>query len=177
MLKLELQMSKKELKEYLKGLTKKQLDEQIQDLYSRLKDVKEYYDFAFNPKENELIEACRFQISREYFPLNGRKPKARRSVAQKWIRKLKTLGAEPSLIADVMLYNIEVAQTYSAEKIIKNDSFYRSIHKSFDEAITFIIDNFLKHELKSRIELIVESCHQNGWPNKSSFEDLADLYF
>ena len=102
-------MSKRELKEYLKDLSKKQMEEQILDLYSRFKEVKEYYDFAFNPKENELIENCRFQISKEYFPVNGRKAKARRSVAQKWIRKLKTLGAEPSLIADLMLYNIEIA--------------------------------------------------------------------
>ena len=56
-------MSKRELRKYLKELNKEQLEDQILDLYNRFKDVKEYYDFAFNPRENELIEQCRFQIS------------------------------------------------------------------------------------------------------------------
>ena len=66
-------MSKRELRKYLKELTKVQLEEQLIDLYERFKPVKEYYDFAFNPKENELIELCRFQISKEYYPVGSRK--------------------------------------------------------------------------------------------------------
>lgn len=169
-------MSKRELKAYIKDLSKEQLEEQIQDLYSRFKEVKEYYDFAFNPKENELLELCRFQIGKEYFPLSGRKAKARRSVAQKWIRKLKTLGAEPSLIADVMLYNIEISQTYSEEKTITKEAFFRSIFKSFEEAVKFISDNGMMHEFGGRIDKITDECLRQNWHNKASFEKLADLY-
>jgi len=82
-------MSKKDLKEYLQQLNKKQLQEQITDLYTRFKDVKEFYDFAFNPQENKLLEECKFKISKEYFPVSGRKAKMRRSVAQKFIRHFK----------------------------------------------------------------------------------------
>ncbi len=170
-------MSKRELKGYLQGLTKKQMEAQVLDLYARFKEVKEFYDFAFNPKENELIETCRFQISKEYFPLNGRKPKARRSVAQKWIRKLKTLGAEPSLIANIMLYNIEVAQSYSSEKFITKESFYKSIHKSFEEAVSFISENILQQEFSSRVDKIAINSVENNWPNKVLFEKIADNLF
>jgi len=72
-------MSKRELRKYLKELTKEQLEDQILDLYNRFKDVKEYYDFAFNPRENELMEQCRFHISKEYYPVGSRKAKMRRS--------------------------------------------------------------------------------------------------
>ena len=102
-------MSKRELRKYLKGLTKEQLEDQIVDLYERFKQVKEYYDFAFNPNENELIEQCRFQISKEYYPIGSRKAKMRRSVAQKWIKKLTLLDADATLLADVMFFNIEIA--------------------------------------------------------------------
>ena len=105
-------MSKRELKKYLKDLSKEQLEEQILDIYNRFKEVKEYYDFAFNPKENELMEQCRFQISKEYYPVSSRKPKMRRSVAQKWIKKLQQWDADSSLLADVMFFNIEIAQSY-----------------------------------------------------------------
>jgi len=168
-------MSKRELKAYIKELTKEQLEEQIQDLYVRFKDVKEYYDFAFNPKEKELLEHCRFQISKEYFPLNGRKPKKRRSVAQKWIRKLTLLGVEPSLIGDLMLYNIEIAQTYSNGKSLQ-ETFYRSIFKSFDETLGFINENGIKRDFSLRVGNIVNECIKQKWTNAEAFERLADLY-
>lgn len=169
-------MSKRELKTYLNGLTKKQLEEQIIDLYSRFKEVKEFYNFAFNPNEAQLYEECRFAISKEYFPVTGRKAKARRSVAQKWIRKLKTLGAEPSLIAGIMLYSIEIAQVWSGDKTVTKDTFYRSMLKSFDETLAFAEQNSLQLELASRIRKIVEVAEKQCWPNAGLFAVKGERY-
>ena len=71
-------MSKRDLKKYLTELNKEQLKEQIIDLYARFKEVKEYYDFVFNPQEQKLVDECKFKISKEYFPSNGRKAKEKR---------------------------------------------------------------------------------------------------
>ena len=60
-------MSKKDLKLYIHELDKEQLEDQIIDLYTRFKEVKEYYDFAFNPKENKLMEECKLKISKGVF--------------------------------------------------------------------------------------------------------------
>ena len=169
-------MSKRELKKYLKDLTKDQLAEQIIDLYNRFGNVKEYYDFAFNPNENKLIELCRFQISKEYYPVSSRKAKMRRSVAQKWIRKLMSLDAEPSLVADVMFFNIEIALTFSGEHIIRQDSFFISMYKSFDEALHFVSKKGILTEFKGRIEKIAGDTLDQKWPNRNAFEDLADMY-
>lgn len=169
-------MSKRELKKYIKELSKEQLEDQIVELYERFKEIKEYYDFAFNPKENELLEQCRFQISREYFPTSSRRAKMRRSVAQKWIKKLMLLGAEPSLLADVMFYNIEIAQTFSGEHFVRQDSFYTSFFKSFDEALRFVSEKGILNEFRGRIEKIAGDACDQKWPNRHAFEDLADLY-
>ncbi len=163
-------MSKRELKKYLHELNKKQLEEQINDLYSRFKEVKVFYDFVFNPKEDKLLDECKFKISKEYFPLNGRRPKARRSVAQKYIKHFKQLGVEASIIAEVMLYNIEIAQSYSREKEIKQDAFYKSILKSFEEASSFIYENSLKKEFMPRIREVVDEAISQNWYNSSFFE-------
>lgn len=163
-------MSKRELKKYIGELTKAQLEEQIIDLYARFKDVKAYYDFAFNPKEDKLLEECKFKIGKEYFPVNGRKPKMRRSVAQKYIRNFKTLGVEPAVIADVMLYNIEIAQAFCSEKPVKQDSFYTSMLKSFQEAVTYIFENGLKKEMQSRLDKIVDETIDQNWFNSKGFE-------
>ncbi|WP_321281802.1 DUF6155 family protein [Marinifilum fragile] len=162
-------MSKKDLKEYIHHLTKEQLEEQIIDLYTRFKDVKEFYDFAFNPKENKLMEECKFKISKEYFPVNGRKAKMRRSVAQNYIRHFNRLGVDSSLIADIMLYNIEVAQTYTSEQFIKQESFYKSMLKSFQEAVKYIRDNSLDNEFKARLNKIVDESIDQNWMNSKGF--------
>lgn len=169
-------MSKRELRKYLKELTKEQLEEQIVDLYNRFGNVKEYYDFAFNPNENKLVELCRFQISREYYPVNGRKAKMRRSVAQKWIKKLLSLDADASLLADVMFFNIEIAQTFSSEHFIRQESFFTSLYKSFDEAIRFVSEKGILNDFRGRIEKIAGDAWDQNWPNRSAFEDLSDLY-
>jgi hypothetical protein len=169
-------MSKRELRKYLKELTKEQLEDQIADLYNRFRDVKEYYDFAFNPNENQLIELCRFQISKEYYPVGSRKAKLRRSVAQKWIKKLMVLDADASLVADVMFFNIEIAQTFSGEHMVRQESFYTSLFKSYDEALRFVSEKGILADFKGRIEKIAGDAWDQQWPNRSAFEDLSDMY-
>lgn len=169
-------MSKRELRKYLKGLTKEQLEDQIVDLYERFKQVKEYYDFAFNPNENELIEQCRFQISKEYYPIGSRKAKMRRSVAQKWIKKLTLLDADAILLADVMFFNIEIALTFSGEHIIRQESFFTSMYKSFDEALRFVSEKGILTEFRGRIEKIANDTWDQQWPNRNAFEDISDMY-
>ncbi len=169
-------MSKRELRKYLKSLTKEQLEDQIVDLYERFKQVKEYYDFAFNPNENELIEQCRFQISKEYYPIGSRKAKMRRSVAQKWIKKLTLLDADATLLADVMFFNIEIALTFSGEHIIRQESFFTSMYKSFDEALRFVSEKGILTEFRGRIEKIANDTWDQQWPNRNAFEDISDMY-
>lgn len=170
-----LTMSKREFKKYICELSKKQLEEQITDLYHRFKEVKEFYDFAFNPREDKLLDECKFKITKEYFPVNGRKPKARRSVAQKNIKHFIKLGVEPFLIADIMIYNIEIAQTYSATKVIKQDAFFISMLKSFQEAMKFIIENSLFTSFQFRIEKIVDETIEQNWFNFRAFEKELKL--
>ena len=136
-------MSKRDLKKYLTGLNKEQLEEQIIELYEKFSPVKVFYDFVFNPKEETLLQESKLKISHEYYPIKktGRrsKPKMRRSVAQKYIKHFILLGVDPFIIADIMLYNIEIAQTFSAEHPVKQELFYKSMFNSFDQAVVFLI--------------------------------------
>lgn len=164
-------MSKRELKNYLKELTKPQLEDQILDLYNRFKEVKEFYNFAFNPNEPKLVEECKFKISKEYFPLNSRKPKMRRSVAQKYIKHFIQLGVDSIIIADIMLFNIEVAQAYAKDHFIKQEAFYKSMLKSFTEAVNYVFDNALNQHFNKRIEKIIIEVEDQKWFNRLAFSN------
>ena len=164
-------MSKRALKTYLQELTKKQLEEQLLDLYTRFKPVKTYYNFVFNPKEEKLLDEAKFKISKEYFPLNSRKPKTRRSIAQKIIKHYIQLGVDAFIVADIMLFNIEVAQKYTKEKIVKQAAFYNSMHKSFQEAIQFTSERGINNDFSIRLNKIVNESKIQDWPNYYMFED------
>lgn len=169
-------MSKRDLKKYLSELSKEQLEEQIIELYEKFNPVKVYYNFVFNPKEDALLQECKLKISNEYFPIKklGRrsKPKMRRSVAQKLIKHFIVLGVDPFVIADVMLYNIEIAQTYSGENLIKQELFYKSMFNSFEQAVEFIISNGIYSEFKTRISTIYQETLHQKWGNEYEFERI-----
>ena len=170
-------MSKRELRSYLDELTKKQLKEQVIDLYTRFKPVKTYYNFVFNPKEEKLLDDAKFKISKEYFPQNNRKPKTRRSVAQKIIKHYLQLGVDAYVVADVMLFNIEVSQKYTQEKQIKQVSFYTSMLKSYTELLSFVIEKGISNDFALRINTVVKECENQNWPNAIEFKDALIKQF
>jgi len=170
-------MSKRQLTEFLNDLNKQELKEQVIDLYKRFKDVKEFYDFSFNPNDEERLCLAKTKISREYFPESGKKAKKRRSVAQKHIKKLQQLEANPMIIADIMLYTIEVAQTYTAENAINQVAFYKSMLSSFQAALKWIDQNGLSMDLKDRIEYIINESKEQKWFNAEGFERNANLLY
>lgn len=167
-------MSKRVLKKYLSELKKKELEAQFLDLYTRFPVVKEYYDFAFNPKEDKLVQEAKAKISNEYFPLKRKRPKARRSVAQKYIKHYKNLGVEPHLVADIMLYNLEVAQSFSVNRNVP-DAFYKSMLNSFSEAVHYISNNGMLHDFKDRLLTVYNTTQHNKWLFGEGFSKALDL--
>ncbi len=173
-------MSKRDLKKYLTELNKTQLEEQILELYEKFPAVKTYYDFVFNPKEDTLLKECKIKISNEYYPQKTsgkpRRPKMRRSVAQKYIKHFILLGVDPFVIGDVMLYSIEIAQTFLAERIVKPESFFKSMLSSFEQAIKFMIANGLLDEFMPRIIAINKEVFQQNWFNKEEFNAILERF-
>ncbi len=167
-------MSKRALKKYLSGLKKREVEEQLMDLYNRFPVVKEYYDFVFNPKEDKLVQEAKTKISNEYFPLKRKKPKARRSVAQKHIQRFIKLGMDPHLLADVMLFNLEVAQSFSAQKKVPA-AFYKSMLNSFSQVVHYVSVNGLLPEFKERILKIYQLTQEQDWMYREGFSRSLDI--
>ncbi len=169
-------MSKRDLKKYLNGLKKIQLEEQVIELYDKFIAVKTYYDFVFNPNEKNLVKDAKTKISNEYFPIKGKRPKMRRSVAQKYIKHFITLGVDSYAIADLMLYNIEIAQSLSAEKTINSELFYKSMLTSFSQSISFLIEKGIVSDFEDRVVVIKEKTIQQRWNNSLEFIAIVERF-
>ncbi|HOZ74007.1 MAG TPA: DUF6155 family protein [Flavobacterium sp.] len=168
-------MSKRDLKKYLEGLDKPQLEEQLLDLYDKFRDVKTYYDFVFNPKEEKLVGEAKAKIANEYFPVKTKRAKLRRSTAQKYIKHFLVLGVDPFAVADVMLYAIEVAQKYSARREMRYASFYKSMLNSFEQAVNYVMANGIIQEFEPRLNDIVKEADKQKWENKYEFGRVIDM--
>jgi len=166
-------MSKRNLKIYLEDLTKEQVAEQLVALYDKFSEVKVYYDFVFNPKEDKLVQEAKIKIANEYFPIKSKRPKLRRSVAQKYIKHFITLGVDGFAIADVMFFTIETAQKYSAKREMKYIAFYKSIQIAFDQAVHFVIFNGMVPDFKQRIFNIYDQTNLQHWENAHAFERIV----
>lgn len=167
-------MSKRAFKKYLAELPKEALEDQLLDLYERFTPVKTYYDFAFNPKEDQLLNEAKARIRNEYFPLKRKRPRARRSVAQKFIRHFQTLGMEPSLIADLMLFNLETGLDFEERRKVPQ-AFYKSMFNSFREALEFILYNQIREELP-RIQKIRDLILERSWPIMDAVRDTWERH-
>ena len=166
-------MSKRALKKYVSELKKRQLEEQLLDLYERFPVVKSYYDFVFNPREDKLLQEAKVKIANEYFPIKRKRPRARRSVAQKYIKQFLKLGMDPACVADLMLYNLETAQLFSSDRNVA-DSFYKSMLNSFTESILHISGNKLLPQFKQRIVAVYEFTQTHNWVYKEGFSRALD---
>jgi hypothetical protein len=167
-------MSKRALKKYLTSLKKQELEEQMVDLYDRFPAVKQYYDFVFNPREDKWVQEAKVKISNEYFPLKRKKARARRSVAQKYIKQFLKLGMAPHLIADVMLYNLEVAQSFSKERNVP-DTFYKSMLNSFTQLIQHVSLHGMLPEFKDRIIKVYNATLEQNWEYSEGFTRALDI--
>lgn len=169
-------MSKRAFKKYIKTLKKGDLEEQILDLYNRFDEVRVYYNFVFNPNEERLVKEAKFKISKEYFPVSNRKPKKRRSVAHKLIRHFLKLEMEPHALAGIMFYNIEVAQAFSKDKQNLSEAFQKSMYKSYEQAVEFVIQKGISAEFLERIHKIGEEAEIQNWFNSYKFQRILDRF-
>ena len=85
-------------------------------------------------------------------------------------------GVDPFVIADVMLYNIEIAQAYSSENLIKQELFYKSMFNSFEQVISFLISNGILTEFKPRIMNIHKETIAQKWKNEPEFNAVIERF-
>ncbi|OCB76071.1 DUF6155 family protein [Flavobacterium crassostreae] len=171
-------MSKRDLKKYLDQLNQDQLKDQIIALYEKFGPVKVYYDFVFDPKEASLLQQAKLKISQEYYPLQTssrkKKPKMRRSVAQNTIKHFLLLGVDPYIVMDIMLYNLEIAQTFASENPIKQPLFYKSMGNSFEQAVHYAVANGVLKDFESRINTIFQEVVAQKWQNQFQLEAIME---
>ena len=167
-------LNKTELRKQLEQRSKKQLIDDIAELFGKFDVVQDYYEAKFNPIETaQLVEKYKIVIRKEFFPERGF-GKARRSVARKAINDYKKVSRDPFGVAELMLYFVEMGVRFTNEYGDIDEPFYNSMESMYHKAIQHIFKHELQHHFDDRCREIMHSTGGIGW----GFHDtMSEIYY
>ena len=161
-----------DVKKKLKDLEKSQLIDLIGEMYKKNKSVKEFLDFYATPNEKELLIKYREKVSETFFPKRGFGYNLKEG--KKAISDFKKLGVSVDSLADLMLFYVETGVEFTNDFGDINESFYSSLEKTYEQALTLIYNNGLLEKFADRAEKVMFDTSNIGW----GFHDyLTQVYF
>ena len=72
-----------------------------------------------------------------------------------------------------MLFSIEIAQSYTADKPSKQEAFYKSMLLASHQALAFMSEQGILYEFKARILKICQATSEQNWPNNYAFDTIV----
>lgn len=154
--------TKKELAKYLKQATKTDLEKEIKMLYAKYKSVKKHYKSTLNTEEAASIDNLKKQIRKEYFTKNGI-GKGRNNVSSQVIINFKKKANQPKEVVELLLYRTVVMMEFTDVTGDKDEAFYNSLTRSFDEACRIIAGERLEETFKNSCEDLLNEAYAVGW--------------
>lgn len=173
-------MSKAKLKKHLQSLTKEEVIDIMLQLYDASEQAKSWLEFYLRPNiDLELDKAKKLIYSQFYTRKDYPKDPSFRE-CNRIISDFKKMVTEPTAIADLMLYYIELGCEQIAEFGDFYESFYISLENNFKKAAQFISSNGLTSQFNSRILKMIESMDGTGWGFSDTlwqfYEEYIDEY-
>jgi hypothetical protein len=165
-------MPTRNLKKYLKTLSKEELIKHILELDKKFKPVQEYYQLYVNNDVSGTVGKAKKVIEQEFFPARGL-PKMRLSVARKAVTDAQKLGLPPEAMADLMLFYVESGVQFTCDYGDIDEPFYNSMESMFLKALKYIESTGLLPEFEDRASEILDKTVDIGW----GFHDTLGDYF
>lgn len=166
-----------QLKKYLQNSSKKVLADDIVELFKKFLKVKEFYQFKLEGNGAlDLHDKYKKIIKKEFFPDRGY-GKARLSVARGAVNDFKKLCNTPQLVADLMIYYVEMGVGFTLAYGDIDDPFYSSMEGMYESVAKFVVENKIENDYLSRFQKIVSDTSDMGWGFHDALEEIYNQYF
>lgn len=163
---------KRAFNKYLKSLTEKELIKELQKLYTKFDNVKQYYQLELGTDSKAVLDQFKARIKKEYFPSRGYGA-ARNSVSRKVITEFKKISIHPKDIVELLLYRVEMMLEFTLSYGDMDEPFYNSLFSSFAEACKRIKKEQLEVHYKVHCATLVDKASPLGW---GIYFDLRDKF-
>jgi len=164
--------TKAELNKYLKELNKSGLEKEVKKLYTKFKEVKQYYELEFSEDTTVILEEYKSQIRKEYFPSRGY-GRGRSRESRKVITAFKKISIFPKDVIELLLYRVSVMIEYTSNYGDIDEAFYNSLGSSYEEACKMIKRESLVKEYRTYCRQLLNETYHFGW---GLYDDLKSSY-
>jgi len=165
-----------QLKKYLQNSSKQILADDILELFKKFPKVKEFYQSKLTGGDFELRDKYKKIIKNEFFPDRGF-GKMRLSIARKAISDFRKLSNNNHLIADLMIYYVEMGVDFTLKYGDIDEPFYNSMESMYKTAAKFVIDNKIEDGYLPRFQKIVSDTGDIGWGFYDMIDELYHQHF
>lgn len=168
--------TKRDLNQYLDGMSSIELKKEINKLYTKFKDVQKYYELELSGDTSAVLAEYKNKIKKEYFPSRGL-PRASSSECRKIISAFKKISIFQSDVVDLILYRVEVMVKFTGVYGDIDEPFYNSLETSFNEACKLIKQEYLETEFLHRCKEFIEATSSFGWGLHDGLTYIYNSYF
>ncbi|MEM6297973.1 MAG: DUF6155 family protein [Bacteroidota bacterium] len=165
---------KTELNRYLKEMDKSELEKEVKKLYSKFKQVKQFYEVELGDSD-AILEECKKKITQEYFPNRGY-GRARNAVSRKVVTDFKKIAVFSVDVIELLLHRVEMMLKFTNAYGDITEAFYNSLESSFDEACKLIKKEKLTKDYIERCESLRDEAYHFGWGTYDMMDQSIDEY-
>lgn len=151
-------MKKSNFSKFIQSMDQDELRNEIDTLYSKIKEVKEYYamELGSETDRKKVFENAKKNITRYYRTKSYRKPKPPRiRYIQNLLKEIHQLSIFDHEMVDLYLFNVETALTFMREYYFSSISLNNNIVKSFQKACDMISAGKLQDMFVYRVQNIM----------------------
>lgn len=168
-------LGKRELRNFLDGLSKEELVEQAVQLFTEFVAVREYFEMRLGPADDSETVRRKYKrvIDDQFYPTRG-EPRLSLVAIRKAPRDYRKVARSIEGVVDLMLYYVETAVAFAQDYGYMDESLARSLTLVFRDALDGVLKGGLEAELAPRCREIVASSSGLGWCLPETLEDLCD---
>lgn len=161
---------KREFNKFINSLSEKELIKELQQLYSKLEPVRQYYQMELGEDAQAVISTFKQSIKKEYFPNRGYGA-ARNSVSRKVITEFKKIAVHSKYVVELLLYRAEMMIEFSDHYGDMEEAFYNSLGSSYKEACKLIKKEKLESLFKPLCRELIAKTYSFGYGVTFELED------
>lgn len=165
------------LKKYLAQCSKKELEHDLNDLFTKFEVVRNYFQSKLNVTDNlRLLEKYKEIVNNEFFPRRGF-GRARLAIARKAITDYKKVCTSADQLADLMLFYVEAGVNFTNTYGDITTAFYSSLETMYAQAVQLIVKHGMRDLFQKRCAQIMQQTSGIGWGFHDAICDIYEEHF
>ena len=161
----------------LKELDEEDLRQELQNIYDRFPQVREYYKLELGENTKGVLERYRKALRKAFFTGRRRMNRRGRSASTKVLKEFAAISIHPRDLVDLTFYRVEVMIEAIGHYYVENEAFYNSLGKSYAQACQLARKEMLEGSFKDKAFELAEYFDREKVLHYVSLWEVFDIYF